>query len=72
VLGQVLEVVLPLEDPFTWQKWCFCHPALRANNLDRLLGTQLNKELLLLHQSPDKTTLVMSSPGLMVTNELMH
>jgi hypothetical protein len=34
VLGQVLEVVLLLEEVLTWHKWCFCHPALRENNLD--------------------------------------
>jgi hypothetical protein len=34
VLGQVLEVVLLLEEPLTRQKWCLCHPVLRAKNLD--------------------------------------
>jgi len=31
VLGQVLEVMLLLEEPLTRQKWCFCHPASKEN-----------------------------------------
>ena len=31
VLGQVLEILLLLKEPLTWQKWCFCHPVWTAD-----------------------------------------
>lgn len=39
VLGQVLEVMLLLEEPLTRQKWCFCHPASKEKKIAAYTNT---------------------------------